>query len=180
MEKFDLAFWKEFFYALYPQHYYDNIESPLLLIDLNFILIGLYIGIVVGLSVMCYRKGHLGKVVRAILKAEAFSEETAKTPEELGIAKSRSLVRALRRRSFGGLVRGVGADLEAKKPDYSAERYYIPEEKRYQAEDRYSRRGVGVPMVIFWAVFLIPVFLLLRFVIPELLQMLDNFITGIK
>lgn len=180
MEIFDVEFWKEFFGALYPEHYYENIKSPLLLIDLNFILVGLYVGIVVGLAVMCYRKGYMGKAVRAILKAEAHTEADAKTPEELGLAKSRILVRALRRGKFGGLVKCVGVDLSEKKPDYSAERYYIPEDRRYQAEDRYSRRGVGIPMVIFWAVFLIPVFLLLRFAIPELLQMLDNFIAGLK
>lgn len=180
MGKFDIEFWKEFFDALYPEYYYDNIKSPLLLIDLNYILIGLYVGIVVGLVLMCYRKGHMGKAVRAILKAEAYSEESAKTPEELGIGRSRSLVRALRRGKFGGLVKLVGVDTDAKKPDYTDERYYIPEDRRYQAEDRYSRRGVGIPMVIFWAIVLIPVFLLLRFAIPELLQFLDNFITGLK
>lgn len=177
---FDLEFWKEFFNALYPEYYYENIKSPLLLIDLNYILIGLYVGIVVGLVLMCYRKGHLGTAVRAILKAQAHSEETAKTPVELGLAKKRTLVRALRLGKFGGLVKCVGVDLTEKKPDYSAERYYIPEDRRYQAEDRYSRRGVGIPMVIFWAIFLIPVFLVLRFAIPELLQMLDNFISGLK
>lgn len=180
MGKFDIEFWKEFFAALYPEHYYDNIKSPLLLVDLNYILIGLYVGIVVGLCLMCYRKGHMGKAIRAILKAQAHSAEDAKTPEELGLSKSRSLVRALRRGKFGGLVKSVGFDPEEKKPDYSGERYYIPEERRYQAEDRYSRRGVGIPMVIFWAIILIPVFMVLRFVIPELLQMLDNFITGLK
>lgn len=180
MEIFDVEFWKEFFEALYPEHYYEHVKSPLLLIDLNYILIGLYVGIVVGLVVMCYRKGHMGKAVRAILKAEAYSEESAKTPEELGLAKSRTLLRALRLGKFGGLVKSVGFDPLDKKPDYSAERYYIPEDRRYQAEDRYSRRGVGIPMVIFWAIFLIPVFMLLRFAIPELLQMLDNFISGLK
>lgn len=180
MKFFDMEFWKEFFDVLYPDYYYENIKSPLVLADLNYILVGLYLGIVVGLCLMCYRKGHLGKAVRAILKVEAYSEETAKSPEELGIAKSRTLVRALRRGSFGGLVKSVGFDVLAKRPDYTGERYYIPEERRYQAEDRYSRRGVGIPMVIIWAIILIPVFFGLRFVIPELLQMLDNFITGIK
>lgn len=177
---FDKGFWKEFFDALYPDYYYRNIESPLVLVDLNYILIGLYIGIVVASALICYRKTHLGIAVRALLKAKAHSEEDAKTIEELGIAGRPTLVRALRRGRYGGIVKMVGVDLTAKHPDFTNARYYIPEERRYQAEDRYSRKGMGVGVVIFWAIFLIPVFMLLRFVIPELLMMLDNFITGLK
>ncbi|MBE6707817.1 MAG: hypothetical protein E7578_01070 [Ruminococcaceae bacterium] len=177
---FDIAFWKEFFDALYPDYYYRNIKSPLILVDLNFILIGLYIGIVAASAFICYRKNHLGIAVRALLKVNAHSAEDAKTPEELGIANRPTLVRALRRCKFGSIVKLTGVDLEAKRPDYTNERYYIPEDKRYQAEDRYSRKGMGVGVVIFWAIILIPVFMLLRFVIPELLQLLDNFITGLK
>ncbi len=180
MGKFDMEFWKELYNALYPKHYYVNIKSPLLLVDLNYILIGLYIGIVAGLALMCYRKVHLGKAVRAILKAEAFSEESAKSPAELGIGKSFTLVRALRKRKFGSLVKIVGVDIEAKRPDFSAERYYIPEDLKYRAEDRYSRRGTSIATVVIWALLLIPLFLFLRFAIPELLQLLDNAITMMK
>ena len=177
---FDTGFWKEFFDALYPDYHYKNIESPLVLVDLNYILIGLYIGIVVASAFICYRKIHLGIAVRALLKEKAHSEEDAKTIEELGVAKRPTLVRALRRGRFGGIVKQIGVDIEAKRPDYTSARYYIPENRRYQAEDRYSRKGMGVGVVIFWAIFLIPVFMVLRFVIPELLQLLDNFITGLN
>ncbi len=177
---FDKAFWKEFFDALYPDYYYRNIKSPLILVDLNYILIGLYIGIVVASFFICYRKTHMGIAVRALLKEKAHSEEDAKTPAELGIAGRPTLVRALRKCKFGGIVKMVGVDLDAKRPDYTNERYYIPEDRRYQAEDRYSRKGMGIGVVIIWAILLIPVFMLLRFVIPELLQLLDNFITGLN
>lgn len=177
---FDKEFWGQFFDALYPEYYYKNIRSPFPLVDLNFILIGLYVGIVLALIFSCYRKGYIGGAVRALLKAKAHSAEAAKTPEELGLAKKPLLLRALRRRRFGGLVRCVDESPEEKKKDFSHERYYIPEDHRYQAEDRYSRKGLGIGTVIFWAIFLIPVFMLLRFAIPELLQMLDNFITGIN
>ena len=173
---FDKAFWNEFFDALYPDYYYKHIESPLILMNVTYILIGIYLGIVLASVVVCYRKNHLGTVIRALLKAEAHSEENAKTPEELGIAKRWTLVRALRKCGFGSLVKQVGVDIEAKKPDYTNEKYYIPEDLRYRAEDRYSRRGMGIGVVIFWAIFLIPVFMFLRFLIPELLQLLDNFI----
>jgi len=175
-----MDFLKEVFAALYPEHNYVNIKSPLPLIDINFILIGLYVGLVVGLAVACYRKRYMGKAVRAIIKEQAFSEETAKTPAELGLDKGRLLLGALRRRRFGGMVKQIGVDIEAKRPDYSDEKYYIPEEFRYQAEERYSTRGASVGSVIFWAIFFIPVFLVLRYIIPELLQLLDNFITSTK
>ena len=177
---FDIAFWKEFFDALYPDYYYKNINSPLILVNLNYILIAMYVGIVIAAAVTCYRKNHMGIAVRALIKAEAFSVEFSKTPEELGLAKRATLVRALRKRKFGGIVRQLGVDTLAKHPDYRGESYYIPEDKRYQAEEKYSRKGMGIGVVIFWAIFLIPVFMLLRFVIPEMLQLFDNFLTGIK
>ncbi len=177
---FDKQFWGEFFDALYPEYHYKNIKSPFPLLDLNFMLIGLYIGIVVALIFVCYRKGYMGNAIRAMLKAKAHSVEDAKTPAELGLDRKPILLRALRRGKFGGLVRCVGVDMSKKKPDFSEERYYIPEDRRYQAEDRYNRRGVGIGTVIFWTIFLIPVFMVLRFAIPELLQLLDNFITGIN
>lgn len=177
---FDKAFWNEFFDALYPEYHYENITSPFPLLSLNWMLIGLYVGIIAALILVSWRKGYMGNVIRSLLKAEAFSEETAKSPEELGLEKKPILKRALKRQRFGGLVKCVGVDLLEKKPDFSSARYYIPEDRRYRAEDSYSRRGVGVPMIIFWAIVLIPVFMVLRFAIPELLQLVDNFITGIS
>ena len=172
----NLDFLKEFFAALYPEHHYVNIKSPLLLINMNYILIGLYVGIVIALSVICYRKNHMGKAIRAIIEKGALSEESALTAEELGLAGKRTLISALRREKFGSLVKTADS---AKDGDAQA-RYYIPEDRRYEAENRYSRRGSGIGSVIIWAVILIPVFMFLRFIIPELLQLLDNFITSIK
>lgn len=177
---FDKSFWNEFFDALYPEYHYNNIESPFPLLNLNWMLIGLYVGIVLALILVSWRRGYMGNVIRSLLKAEAFSEETAKSPEEIGLEKKPILKRALKRQRFGGLVKCTGVDLLAKKPDFTAARYYIPENRRYQAEDRYNRKGIGVPMIIFWAIFLIPVFMVLRFAIPELLQLVDNFITAIN
>ena len=172
----NLEFFKEFFAALYPEHYYANIESPLLLINLNYILLALYAGVVIALSVVCYRKRHLGKAVRAIIEKGALSEDSALTAEELGLAGSRTLSSALRREKFGSLVKAASSG----KDGGSVARYYIPEDRRYEAETRYSGRGCGIGAVIIWAVILIPVFMILRFIIPELLQLLDNFITSIK
>ncbi len=172
MGKLDLAFWKEFFDALYPDYHYKNIKSPLLLVNMNYILLGLYVGVVLGLIATYYRRAHLGKAIRAIISAEAFSPETAKTPEELGIGKSRILKRALKKSKFGGMVKAAIAD--SGQDSLGETRYYIPEKIRFQAEDRYSKKGAGIGKVILWAIIMIPVFLVLRYVIPEFLLILDG------
>lgn len=171
---FDINFWKEFFAALYPTHRYENIKSPIPLIDINFILIGLYLGLVIGFIVTIIRKRYLGKVVRAIIKAEAFSPEDAKSPKELGFGNKKLLLYIVRHLSFSNPIKQAGVDTDKKRPDYTNEGYYIPENQRYSAEERYSTKGTSIGSVIFWIIFLIPIFLFLRFIIPELLVLFDN------
>ena len=111
---------------------------------------------------------HLGRAVRAIITAGAHSDERAQTAEELGIAKSRTLKHALKRERFGSLVH---------KTDDG--RYFIPEERRIEAETRYGERRHTVLYVVVWAIVLIPVFLGFRALIPWILKMLDNFVGGL-
>lgn len=163
-----MEFLKEFFEALYPTYDYANLKSPLFFFNLNYFLAALYIGIVVGIALMAYRQTHLGRAVRAIITASAHSDERAQTAEELGIAKSWTLKHALKRERFGSLVH---------KTDDG--RYFIPEERRIEAETRYGERRHTVLYVVVWAIVLIPVFLGFRALIPWILKMLDNFVGGL-
>lgn len=216
MEIFSIDFLKELYSAVYPEHHYANLHSPLYFVNLDFILIGLYVGIVIGLFITCGRRAHTGDLIGRILSAEATSPETAKSAEELGIADKSGLIRALKRRRFGSLVRsvvvpdstdgtgddavdsadeaanGTGSGDKGTREDTNGAnsgdgeaiggevRYYVDKSDAYSAEMLYGKRKGGIITAVIWAIILIPVFMLIRFFIPELLQLLDNFITGTK
>lgn len=160
-----MEFLKDFFEALYPSYTYSNLKSPLFFVSLDYILIALYVGIVAGLAFMTYRQCHLGRAVRAITEHGAVSEATALDAEALGLKRSRTLTRALKKEKFGSLVSSTANN-----------RYYITEERVPEAEVRYAEKRRGVGFVVIWAIVMIPVFLALRALIPEVLKMLDNFI----
>lgn len=211
---FSGEFWSSFFDLLYPEYNYKYIPTPSLM-NIDLIFIGLYVAIVLAAVALCTRKAVMGRAVRAILKAEAFSPETAKTASELGLGKSRILSYALRHRKFGLTVRRTDVDYDALFASMDAEekrrrkktaalrdipyteeemqaaraaffkkkhtpeeeaalRYYIPEAERYSAEDRYSRRGSDIRTAILVALIFIPVLMVIRFFLPELLQLADN------
>lgn len=192
MEIISIDFLKELYAALFPEHHYANIKSPLFLIDLDFILVGLYVGIVVGAFVMCAHRARTGELIGAILSAGATSPETAKTLGELGLAGKESVLRSLKRRRYGSLIKiasveggesdegKAGEAVEGAESAENAARYYIDGSDAYSAEECFGKRRGGILTAVIWAVVLIPIFLLIRFFIPELLQLLDNFITGVK
>lgn len=188
MEIFSIDFLKELYAALFPEHHYANIRSPLFLIDLDFILIGLYVGIVIGAFVMCAHRARTGELVGAILTAGTTSPENAKTLGELGLGGKKSVIRSLKRRRYGSLIKvasnatGEGNDGGAGGTSSAEEaaRYYIDGSDAYSAEECFGKRRGGILTAVIWAIVLIPIFLLIRFFIPELLQLLDNFITGLK
>lgn len=191
MEIFSIDFLKELYAALFPEHHYANIRSPLFLIDLDFILLGLYVGIVIGAFVMCAHRARTGELVRAILSAGATSPENAKTLAELGLGGKESVIRSLKRRRYGSLIKvasnatdegndGSAGDAGGAASAEEAARYYIDGSDAYSAEECFGKRRGGILTAVIWAIVLIPIFLLIRFFVPELLQLLDNFITGVK
>lgn len=101
-------------------------------------------------------------------------------------------MRSLKRRRYGSLIKIASAEggegdegkageaVEGAESAENAARYYIDGSDAYSAEECFGKRRGGILTAVIWAVVLIPIFLLIRFFIPELLQLLDNFITGVK
>lgn len=152
-----------------------------------------------------YNKRLVGGFVKSLISGGCLSPENAKTITDLGygtdwfIKNALSTDNVLRR-----LVVRVGTEAPAdagvdaasegetetsgkKKPlkasrsgrediDFSTARFYIPEELKYRAEVRYASRGtdffaLGICVVIFAAAAFAAIF-----IIPELIQLIDNFI----
>lgn len=147
---------------------------------LNLIVWSLFIGFVIGIGVTIYNKFVLGAVVRGLIEREAFTEEGAVTASEIGCANI--FVRfALRDSgSMRRIVCMVGdTEAEKKKAPFDTARFYIPDEQVHRAEIIYGKAGANAISVLLSVLaFLIVVFISFT-VIPDLIQMLTNFIASI-
>ena len=137
---------------------------------LPLLIIGLCVGVFIASLVYYYHSHYLGSVVRALYKAGAFSEESAKTLRDVGCDKY-LIKKALGRENL--LSRYV------KKTD-GEEKYYIPENDKYIAEKRFKAvRGGVFTLVIIFFICLFGCFGLLL-VVPQVMQLADNAVTMIK
>jgi hypothetical protein len=155
-----------------------------------------------------FNKRVLGDFVRACARDGATSPEKARTLAELGFLKNSSVRSALKRRgSLRRVVRCVEDDLadlaagvpmreeiaalypeakadgEAGKPsrtDLNTARFYIPEAEIYTAEIRYDKKGTNWLSFIGTLVLGLVVVLLLIQLMPDILQLVDNFISMVN
>ena len=66
------------------------------------------------------------------------------------------------------------------KINYETDTFYIPKEDSYAADVRYDKKGSGWIAVLVVAVLSLVVAAFIIFILPEMLQMLDNFIGMMK
>ena len=143
------------------------------------IVIACALGILLAVLAAFYHKNVPGAIVRSILRAEAFSPESAKTPEELSLAKN--FLYAYELRHNVTLKKLIVAVTSTETPAEGEEetpviRYYIPEEKKYNAEVRFEKKGSG-PIGLLVSVALVAVFaIVVMRLIPVVLSIIDNFI----
>lgn len=184
---------------------YQNIRFENPVMTLAIVIWSLYIGFVIAGGLSVYHKCYLGDVIRALVKKGAKDKESAVKVDEIGIKMG-----YLRRRNVlsGGLlskyviVANPEESLVKKAPlspflsamskffggsgerrtEYDAEiaRIYLLEEKRVQAEVRYSKKGTSYWMFLVSAVVFLALAVGLTFAIPYLLDLLDEAITLYK
>ena len=182
---------------------YDNFDlTSINSASFLFLVGGLYVGILLGVLFSLIVRVHSHKIVKALSEHGAADRESAATLAELGLEKNR-VVRGLLK-TDGSLRRVVACANETEFPekkrsalsrfwhdrilrnppspetDFSAARFYLPEEKRITAELRFSAEKHPVRSFILAAAGLFALALFTIFVLPELLTMFDNLITQIK
>ena len=147
---------------------------------LNIVIWSLYIGFLIGIAITVANRFVLGGLVKKLVDRKANTEGGALTIGEIGC--SNPLVKAALR--GGGtlrrIIRMVG-DTEEKrqKEDFSTAKFYIPEENIRRAEVIYGLNGTSVASILL-SVFAFLVVVFLSFVIiPNLIGMVSNFISGI-
>lgn len=143
---------------------------------LALILYPMLIGLIIGVMVVLFNKQVIGKLVKKLLDDKISTDGTAKTLEELGFGKSRTLKFLLR---DGTTLRKMVKTAE-NDGKTSAPRYYIPEDCAYRAEVTYNPDGSSVITVVIAIIMFAALTLIMMTLIPDLIQMLKNAINGPK
>ncbi|MCL2518723.1 MAG: hypothetical protein FWF15_09190 [Oscillospiraceae bacterium] len=135
-------------------------------ITLEIVIWSMFIGIVIGVGAVLYSKRVLGTFVRALLKIEANSPDSAKTFNELGFKHTFLYRFSLRNKSTFRKIVYVTDD----------NRYFIPSEKVFRADSMYSTKDasllIGLLAVLAFFIMVLVCFL----IIPDLVQMTSDFV----
>lgn len=178
------------------------------IISLRLILIGLTAGFCVAAILTLIDKKHLGGLVRKMLYDECIGKENAKTLYELGYDRNPAVRGSLKNGSvLKRWVRCVEEDeyyasMEQKRKEYESDyannekapkfktvefkrdpdkhHFYIDEEKKYSASVKFDSKGTNVVSAILVIVISIIICAFLCFVVPDMLTLFDNFVSGFK
>ena len=178
------------------------------LVTLKTVLIGITLGLIFASFVTIYNKRYIGGFVRKLLKEDCLDAERAKTLDELGYLSKYGIRYAIR--SSGTLTRWIrcveedefyakqDAECEAfeaahkdeaKPPkfkerefkrDTKTMRFYIPEEKKYAADVKFEAKGANWLSFILVTVVSVVLCAFLTYILPDIIKMVDNFISIAK
>lgn len=151
------------------------------ILTLNIIVWSIFIGFLIGIGATIYNKAVLGQLVRAIIDKQIFTKDRALTLKELGC--SNIFVRfALRSgSSFRRVVRTVeDTEVEDSKLSLGEAKFFIPDENLHRAEKIYGNLGVGILSIILCVIVFFVLTLVALIVIPDLTQLVSNFISDIN
>lgn len=131
---------------------------------LNLVIWSVYIGYMLATVLYYYQKKVMGKFVRLIISKGALSSDSAMTLAELGYDKQTLIRRELQKHSalrkmvweiddnYRTGEDGILYCAREKSLDLNIGRFYIPEERRIQAEIRYDDKGSDIFALIISAV----------------------------
>ena len=145
---------------------------------LPFLIVGICAGIFIAACIFYSTCDFLGRPVRKLYKANAFSEESAKTLDEIGC--NRFFIRK-NLASASVLSKYVKSCTPlTSKNDAKAARFYLEEETRYVADKRFKplRGGIRTLVLLFFLCTAL-CFSLLYFT-PDVIQLADNAIGMLK
>ncbi|MBE6546101.1 MAG: hypothetical protein E7668_01505 [Ruminococcaceae bacterium] len=178
------------------------------LISVRNIIFGLFFGLVVAGFAVVFNKRVPGGFVRLLLKEACLSPETGRTLPELNSAhklyiryavrRSVSLRRVVKCREEEDYLAEEAAEEEAYakrreedpslpkhrrvKPfriDPDRHHFYIPEEMKYTAEIKFEKKGTTWWGAVCFAVIMLIVFVLVLVALPQILEVLNDFVGSI-
>lgn len=178
------------------------------LVSLQIIIIGLTIGIIVASFSTIFNKRYVGDFIRKMIYEECFDAKSSKTLYELGYYRSPAIrgmiksggtlsrwVRCVEEDEFLTEVNKKRVEFDElhkedkKKPkfdepefkrDVNTMHFYLPEEKKYAAEVKFDKVGANIGGAIIVTLLSIALCAFLCYILPDMLQFLDNFIGVMK
>ena len=138
-------------------------------------------GVIIGAGISVYFKEVLGAFVRFLIKNGYNSIENAPRLEETKFAKNFFVKRAIRKGTYKRVMKTEVPDDDklTEKELILKTKYYIPEDLVFQAENVFSKKGTNWFALILTVLLFFIVAALSLFVVPDLIQMLNNFINGL-
>ncbi len=178
------------------------------LISLQTIILGITIGIIVASASSIYSKRYIGNFVRKMISEQCHDARSAKTLYELGYIRSLGVRNSIK--SYGTLSQWIRCveedefhrDLEKKRAEFEAlygnddkkpkfkepefkrdldkMHFYLPEERKFDAEVKFEKKGANIWSLILVSVVSIVLCAFVCYVLPDVIVMFDNFITVIE
>ncbi|MCI8387880.1 MAG: hypothetical protein HFE63_05375 [Clostridiales bacterium] len=179
-----MDFFKEFFEALgndLNKIFGETItlgDNPIT--TLNIIVWSLYIGFIIGIGITVYNRCVLGTLIRKLIERQAFSDGGAVTVAELGCGNPFIKFALREKGTLRRIVYMVGDTPETRKREsFDTAKFYLPEQNIHRAEVVYGSSGMNIVSVLLSVLAFLVVVMVAFFVIPNLIQMLTNFIAGV-
>ena len=124
-----------------------------------------FVGVLTAGTVYVYQKRVIGAFPRALIAADALSEENARTAQELGIKLGWAVRLSMRRRTsalrkyvrYVGQVDPTYEDYQkrrvggAEQIDFESARFYVLPEKRIECSSRFNMEKTGTWGTVAWA-----------------------------
>ena len=177
---------------------YGSFGSENGIVNIHVVAAALFVGIMATAIYTIYTKKILGKMVRKLIEAEAFSPESAKTLEELGLEKNCAVRSALKGYTLGKVVSSLESDAhieeinaarkaheekaeEGKKAAFKTPKfdvkaknchYYIAEKDRYKAEVRFDAHGSALGILFLGLVLAVVCVVALYGFLPKVLALM--------
>lgn len=178
------------------------------MLSAQLIILGITIGLIIASACNIYTKRYIGDFIRKVIYEECFDASSAKTLYELGYLKNPGIRNVIK--SNGSLSRWIRcveedehlAKIEQmriefeekhkndKKPpkfiapefkrDCNTMHFYLPEEKKYAADIRFDSKGANWISFLLVTVISIVMCAFVCYVFPDILKMVDNFLSIIK
>ena len=147
---------------------------------LNIIIWSLYIGFIIGIIITVYNRFVLGSLIRRLIEKGAYSEGGAITVAEAGCANPFVKFALRQSGTLRRIVYMVGdTPEELCQKNVSSGKFYIPDENIHRAEVIYGNSGTSLLSIVLSVLAFLVVVLISFFVIPNLIQMLTNFISDV-
>ena len=173
-------------YFLINLNEFSNIGIDL---EINKILFCFLIGIIVATVVVNYRNAGNVRLIRSLIRQEAFDEESAKTLTELNINNFNSKLSLKGEGKIAKIVKRVGAkelsyeeykdavkskDYEEEKIDFETARFYIKDDAKDQAKRISESNTTSVLNTVLFCVLLVTIYVFIMFLMPSILTFLNN------